>query len=60
VLIDGLAMLAGGLVVMARRPEVRWVGCAALPSSCLAGIQPLAVALESARPPLAEEPAAVP
>jgi MFS family permease len=46
VLIDGLVMLAGGLVVMARRPEVRWVGCAALPESCLAGMQPAAVALE--------------
>jgi MFS family permease len=46
VLIDGLVMFAGGLVVMARRPEVRWVGCAALPSACLAGIQPAAVALE--------------
>jgi hypothetical protein len=51
VLIDGLVMFAGGLVVMARRPDVRWVGCAALPSSCLAGIQPAAVALE---PELAE------
>jgi hypothetical protein len=46
VLIDGLVMFVGGLAVMARRPEVRWVGCAALPSSCLAGIQPAAVALE--------------
>jgi MFS family permease len=46
VLIDGLVMLAGGLAVMARRPEVRWVGCAALPEACLAAIQPVAVALE--------------
>jgi MFS family permease len=57
VLIDGLAMLAGGLVVMLRRPEVRWVGCAALPEACLAGIQPAAVALES-RPGREPEPAA--
>jgi hypothetical protein len=46
VVIDGAVMLFGGLVVMARRPEVRWVGCAALPETCLAGIQPAAVALE--------------
>jgi MFS family permease len=46
VLIDGLVMLVGGLVVMMRRPEVRWVGCAALPEACLAGVQPSAVALE--------------
>jgi hypothetical protein len=41
------ALITAGLafVVMARRPEVRWVGCAALPSSCLAGIQPAAVAV---------------
>jgi hypothetical protein len=55
VLVDGLVMLAGGLVVTMRRPEVRWVGCAALPEACLAGMQPSAVALEPpARAP--EEP----
>jgi MFS family permease len=48
VLIDGLVMLAGGLAVMARRPEVRWVGCAALPEATLAGVQPALVALEPA------------
>jgi MFS family permease len=56
VLIDGLVMLVGGAVVMLRRPEVRWVGCAALPEACLAGMQPAAVALERPRRP-EEEPA---
>jgi hypothetical protein len=58
VAVDGLVMLLGGLVVMMRRPEVRWVGCAALPESCLAGIQPGAVALERPAPP-PQEPAGV-
>jgi len=49
VAIDGIAMLVGGLVLMLRRPEVRWVGCSALPETCLAGLQPRAVAVE--RPP---------
>jgi MFS family permease len=49
VLIDGLVMLAGGLVVIARRPEVAWLGCAALPEACVAATQPAAVALESER-----------
>jgi MFS family permease len=48
VLIDGLAMLVGGLLVLARRPEVSWVGCAALPEACVAATQPAAVALEPA------------
>ena len=46
VLVDGLLMLVCGAAVIARRPEVRWVGCAALPEACLAGLQPSAVALE--------------
>ena len=33
---DGLVTLAGGLVVVAVRPEVRWLGCAALPEACVA------------------------
>ena len=57
VAIDGLVMLVGGLVVMARRPEVRWVGCAALPEACVAAMQPAAVALEPAPPARPEEPA---
>lgn len=43
---DGLAMFAGGAVVLARRREVAWVGCAALPEACLAATDPTAVAFE--------------
>jgi MFS family permease len=50
VLVDGLAVVAGGTVVVALRPQVAWLGCAALPESCVAGLDPGAVALESARP----------
>jgi predicted MFS family arabinose efflux permease len=46
VLVDGLIMFAGGLVVLATRPELGWLGCAALPEACVAGIDPAAVALE--------------
>jgi MFS family permease len=46
VLVDGLAVLVGGLVVTVVRPEVVWLGCAALPEACVAGVQPLAVAYE--------------
>ena len=45
VLVDGLAMAAGGLLVLSWRPEVRWLGCAALPESCWAGLNPEAVAV---------------
>jgi hypothetical protein len=44
--VDGLIMLAGGLAVLAARPELGWLGCAALPEACVAGIDPAAVALE--------------
>jgi MFS family permease len=46
VLIDGLATLVGGLAIVALRPEVRWLGCAALPEACIAATSPVAVALE--------------
>jgi MFS family permease len=46
VLIDGLVMLAGGLLVIARRPELAWLGCAALPEACLAATNPPALAIE--------------
>jgi MFS family permease/rhodanese-related sulfurtransferase len=45
VAIDGIAMLVGGIVVLALRPEVRWLGCAALPQACVAGVVPEAVAV---------------
>jgi MFS family permease len=46
VLVDGVATLLGGLVVLATRPEVAWLGCAALPEACIAATNPVAVALE--------------
>jgi MFS family permease len=46
VLLDGLLMLAGGMLVLVYRPELRWLGCAALPEACVAGIAPAAVAME--------------
>jgi MFS family permease len=46
VAVDGLVMLAGGLVVVATRPELAWLGCAALPEACVAATDPSAVALE--------------
>ena len=49
---DGLLMLVGGAVVLARRREVAWVGCAALPEACLAATDPAAVALEPEPEPL--------
>jgi MFS family permease/rhodanese-related sulfurtransferase len=48
VLVDALVMMAGGALVVARRPEVAWLGCASLPQTCVAGIQPEAVAMERA------------
>ena len=57
VLIDGLAMLIGGAVIIARRPEVMWLGCAALPEACIAATDPAAVALQAAIPTTtAEQP----
>jgi MFS family permease len=46
VLIDGLVMLVGGLAVIALRPELAWLGCAALPEACVAATNPAAIALE--------------
>jgi MFS family permease len=53
VAVDGLAMLAGGVLVLARRPEIAWLGCAALPEACVAGVNPAAVALERELEPAA-------
>jgi predicted MFS family arabinose efflux permease len=44
VAVDGVVTLAGGLGVVLWRPEVRWLGCAALPEECLAAIDPAAFA----------------
>jgi predicted MFS family arabinose efflux permease len=46
---DGLLMALGGALVVARRREVAWVGCAALPEACVAATDPVAVALEPER-----------
>jgi MFS family permease len=46
VFVDGVAVIVGGIVVVALRPQVAWLGCAALPASCMAGLNPAAVALE--------------
>ena len=46
VFVDGLATLAGGVVVLALRPEVAWLGCAALPEACVAATSPAAAYYE--------------
>jgi len=46
VFVDGVAVLVGAIVVVAFRPQVAWLGCAALPTSCIAGVNPAAVAFE--------------
>jgi hypothetical protein len=53
VTVDALIMLAGGIVVILRRPEVAWLGCAALPEACVAGADPAAVASQRPREPAA-------
>jgi hypothetical protein len=47
VLVDGLVTLVGGVIVVALRPEIRWLGCAALPEACIAATNPMAVAVEA-------------
>ena len=44
VCVDGAVTFLGGLAVLAWRPEVRWLGCAALPAACVAAIDPAAYA----------------
>ncbi len=46
VFVDGVAVVIGAIVVVALRPQVAWLGCAALPESCVAGLNPAAVAFE--------------
>ena len=53
VFVDGVVLVAGGVALLAVRPEVKWVGCAALPESCVAATDPAALALE---PDLGREP----
>lgn len=47
VTVDGLVVLAGGIAVLALRPQVAWLGCAALPEACVAAADPAAVAFEA-------------
>jgi len=46
VAVDGIVMAIGGAIVLARRPELVWLGCAALPEACIAATNPAAVAME--------------
>jgi MFS family permease len=46
VFVDGVAVVVGAIVVVALRPQVVWLGCAALPESCVAASNPAAVAFE--------------
>ena len=43
VFVDGLATLVGGIGVLVFRPEVAWLGCAALPEACVVATSPIAV-----------------
>jgi MFS family permease len=45
VAVDGFITLAGGAAVVLARPEVLWLGCAALPETCVAATDPTALAL---------------
>jgi MFS family permease len=45
VAVDGVITFVGGLAVVLVRPEVLWLGCAALPEACVAATDPAALAL---------------
>ena len=47
VTVDGLVALTGGVAVLAWRPQVTWLGCAALPEACVAAGNPAALAFEA-------------
>ena len=51
VAVDGVITFVGGAAVMLRRPEVLWLGCAALPEACVAATDPAAVAFEKEHEP---------
>jgi MFS family permease len=44
VAVDGAVTILGGLAVVLKRPEVLWLGCAALPEACVAATDPAALA----------------
>ncbi|MEO8290711.1 MAG: MFS transporter [Gaiellaceae bacterium] len=45
VFVDGTITILGGIAVLAWRPEVLWLGCAALPEACVAATDPASFAL---------------
>jgi hypothetical protein len=45
VAVDGIVTLVGGVAVVLVRPEILWLGCAALPETCVAATDPTALAL---------------
>jgi hypothetical protein len=45
VAVDGIVTFVGGTAVLLARPEVLWLGCAALPEACVAATDPAAFAL---------------
>jgi MFS family permease len=45
VAVDGFITLGGGIAVVLARPGVLWLGCAALPETCVAATDPTALAL---------------
>ena len=47
VAVDGVAMLVGAFAVLALRPQTAWLGCAALPETCVAATNPLALGVLS-------------
>jgi MFS family permease len=56
VAVDGIVTFIGGVGILLWRPEVLWLGCAALPEACVAATDPAALAfLEEAE---AKEPVA--
>jgi hypothetical protein len=48
VAIDGLVMLGAGAVVIARRAELSWLWCSALPEACVAATDPVSAAYDQA------------
>lgn len=45
VAVDGFITLGGGIAVVLARPGVLWLGCAALPETCVAATDPMALAI---------------
>jgi hypothetical protein len=49
VAVDGIVTFVGGVAILLARPEVLWLGCAALPEACIAAVDPAALALAEGR-----------